>query len=154
MICMSPIAPFGETARGSPPLSIRITAQIQLAGILNLCEASATKAVKGRAVRGLAVPAIEAVSACAEPSNGAPEQKKSEAAQIIAWTNGDRVGALASPVVDNKTVWIGCRRDAMDCRTAAQDPAEMTERPARLWHGVTATDTRDDATITPPLRFD
>jgi hypothetical protein len=79
---------------------MRITAQIQLAGILNLCEASATKAVKGRAVRGLAVPAIEAVSAIAALSSGAPEQKKSEAAQIIACTNGDRADALASIVVD------------------------------------------------------
>jgi hypothetical protein len=154
MICISPIAPFGETARGSPPLSVRITAQIQLAGILNLCEASATKAVNGRAVRGLAVPAIEAVSACAEPSNGAPEQKKSEAAQIIAWTNGERAGAFASPVVGNKTVWIGCRRGAMACGTAAQDPAEITEWPPLLSPGVIEADSRDGGTITPPLRFD
>jgi hypothetical protein len=111
---------------------MRITAQIQLAGILNLCEASATKAVKGRAVRRLAVPAIEAVSACAEPSNGAPKQRKSAAAQITAWTNGDRAGALASPVVDNKTVWIGCRLDAMACGTEAEDPAEITEWPPLL----------------------
>jgi hypothetical protein len=133
---------------------MRITAQIQFAGILNLCDASATKAVKGRAVRGLAVPAIEAVSACAEPSNGAPKQKKSEAAQIIAWTNGDRAGALASPVADNITRWIGCRRDAMVCRTAAQDPAEITEWPALLSPGVIAADSRDGGTITPPLWFD
>ena len=133
---------------------MRITAQIQFAGIMNLCEASATKAVKGRAAGGLAVPAIEAGSAWTEPSNGAPEHKKTHMAHIAKWTDGERAGALPSPVADNKTVWIGCRLDAMDCRTAAQDPAEMTERPARLWHGVTATDTRDDATITPPLRFD
>jgi hypothetical protein len=82
---------------------MRITAQIQFAGIMNLCEASATKAVKGRAAGGLAVPAIEAVSACAEPSNGAPEHKKTHTAQIIACTNGDRAGALASLVIDNKT---------------------------------------------------
>jgi hypothetical protein len=80
MICISPIAPFGETARGSPALSIRITARIQFPGILNLCEASATKAVKGRAARGLAVPAIEAGSARAEHSNSAPKHKKTEAA--------------------------------------------------------------------------
>jgi hypothetical protein len=108
MICISPIAPFGETARGPPPLSIRITARIQLPEILNLCEASATNAVKGRAGGGVAVPAIAAGSAWTEWSNGAPEQKKSEAAQIIAWTNGDRAGALASPVADNTTRWIRC----------------------------------------------
>ncbi len=85
---------------------MRITAQI--AGILNLCEASATKAVKGRAMRGLAVPAIEADSARAEPSNGAAEQKKNEAAQIIVWTNGERAGALSSAVADNTTCLIGC----------------------------------------------
>jgi hypothetical protein len=61
---------------------MRITAQIQLPGILNLCAASATKAVKGRAWGGLAVPTIEAGSARAEPSNGAPEQKKTHKAQI------------------------------------------------------------------------
>jgi hypothetical protein len=133
---------------------MRITAQIQLAGRLNLCEASATKAVKGRAVRGLAVPAIEAVSACAEPSNGAPEQKKSAAAQITAWTNGDRAGALASPVADSPTRRFGSQRDAMVRRTAAQDPAEMTEWPALLSLGVIAADSRDGRTITPPLRFD
>ena len=133
---------------------MRITAQIQFAGILNLCEASATKAVKGRAERGLAVPAIEAGSACAEPSNGAPEHKKTHAAQITKWTNGERAGALASPVADNPTRRIGCRRDAMVRRTAAQDPAEMTEWPALLSLGVIAADSRDGATITPPLRFD
>jgi hypothetical protein len=98
---------------------MRITAQIQLAGILNLCEASATKAVKGRAVRGLAVPAIEGVSACAEPSNGAPEHKKTHRAHIAKWTDGERAGALASPVAGDTTRWIGCRRDAMVRRTAA-----------------------------------
>jgi hypothetical protein len=90
---------------------MRITAQIQLAGILNLCEASATKAVKGRAVRGLAVPAIAAGSARAEPSNGAPEHRKTHAAHITKRKDGERAGALASRVVGNKTVWIGCRRD-------------------------------------------
>jgi hypothetical protein len=154
MICISPIAPLGETARGSPPLSIRITARIQLPGILNLCEASATKAVKGRAERGLAVPGIEAGSARTEPSNGAPEHKKTHMAHSTKWTAGGRAGAFASPVAGNTTRWIGCQGDAMVRRTRAQDPAEMTEWPARLWHGVTATDSRDDATITPPLRFD
>ena len=37
---------------------------------MNLCEASATKAVKGRASRGLAVPAMEG-SAWTEPSKKA-----------------------------------------------------------------------------------
>jgi hypothetical protein len=106
---------------------MRITARIQFAGILNLCEASATKAAKGRAGGGVAVPAIAAGSAWTEPSNGAAEQKKNEAAQIIAWTNGERAGAPSSPVADNTTRLIGCRRDAMARRTAAQDPAEMTE---------------------------
>ena len=105
-------------------------------------------------MRGLAVPAIEAGSAWTEPSNGAPEHKKTHAAQIIAWTNGERAGALASPVADNTTRWIGCRRDAMVRRTAAQDPAEMTEWPALLSPGVIAADSRDGGTITPPLRFD
>ena len=41
MICISPIAPTGEMARGSPPLSMRVTARIQCAGRPNLCEASA-----------------------------------------------------------------------------------------------------------------
>ena len=61
---------------------MRITARIQFAGILNLCEASATKAVKGRAEGGLALPGIEAGLAYAEPSNGAPEHKKTHAAHI------------------------------------------------------------------------
>jgi hypothetical protein len=133
---------------------MRITARIQFAGILNLSEASATKAVKGRASGGLAAPAIEAGSAWTEPSNGAPEHKKTHTAQIIACTNGDRAGTLASPVVDNKTVWIGCRRRAMVRRTAARDPAEMTEWRARLSPAVIAADSRNGGTITRPLRFD
>ena len=113
---------------------MRITAQIQLAGILNLCEASATKAVKGRAVRGLAVPAIEAGSAWTGPSNGAPEHKKTHTAHITKWTDGERAGALASPVADNKPRWIGCRLDATVRGTAVPEPAEMTEWPSLLSH--------------------
>ena len=82
---------------------MRITARIQLPGILNLCEASAIKVVKGRAERGLAVPAIAAGSARAEPSNGPPEHKKTPRAHITKWTDGERAGALASPVADNTT---------------------------------------------------
>jgi hypothetical protein len=153
MICISPIAPFGETARGSPPLSMRITARIQFAGILNLCEASATKAVKGRAEGGLALPGIEAGLAYAEPSNGAPEHKKTHAAHITKSKDGERAGGLASLVANNTTRWIGCRREAMVCRTAAQDPPELREWPALLSPGV-AADSRDGGTITPPLWFD
>src|SRR5579863_6601286 len=143
MICIRPNAPFGGKGRGSPPLSMRITARIQFAGILNLCEASATKAEKGRAKRGLAVPAIAAGSARTEPSNGAPKHKRAHAAQITKLTNGARAGALASPVADSPTRRFGSQRDAMVRRTAAQDPAEMTEWPA-LWSlGVIAADSRD-----------
>ena len=70
---------------------------------------------------------IEAGSARAEPSNGAPEHKKTDTAHSTKWTDGERAGALASLVANNTTRWIGCRREAMVCRTAAQDPAEMTE---------------------------
>jgi hypothetical protein len=133
---------------------MRITARIQFAGILNLCEASATKAEKGRAKRGLAVPAIAAGSARTEPSNGAPKHKRTHAAQITKLTNGERAGALASPVADSPTRRFGSQRDAMVRRTAAQDPAEMTEWPALLSLGVIAADSRDGRTITPPLRFD
>jgi len=108
MICISPIAPFGETARTSPALSIRITARIQFAGMLNRCEASATKAVKGRAERGLAAPVIETGSARAEPLNGAPEHKTTHAAHITKWADGERAGTLAPPLADNPTRWIGC----------------------------------------------
>ena len=125
-----------------------------VAGNIEFREASATKAAKGRARGGIAVPAIAAGSAWTEPSNGAPEQKKSEAAQIIAWTNGERAGVLSSPVADNTTRWIGRRRDAMARRTAAQDPAEMTEWLPLLSPGVIEADSRDGGTITPPLRFD
>ena len=54
MTCISPIAPFGETARASPKLSTRITARIQLSGMLNRCAASVTKTAKGRAAGGQA----------------------------------------------------------------------------------------------------
>ena len=62
---------------------------------------------------------IAAGSAWTEPSNGAPKHKKTHAAQITKLTNGERAGALASPVADNKPHWIGCRLDAMVRRTAA-----------------------------------
>ena len=54
MTCISPIAPFGETARASPKLSTRITARIQLSGMWNRCAASVTKTAKGRTVGGQA----------------------------------------------------------------------------------------------------
>ena len=43
MICMSPMAHLGDSARGSPWLSTRMTARIQGGGIENRREASATK---------------------------------------------------------------------------------------------------------------
>jgi len=54
MTCINPIAPFGETARASPKLSTRITARIQLSGMLNRCAASVTKTAKGRPASGQA----------------------------------------------------------------------------------------------------
>jgi hypothetical protein len=74
--------------------------------------------MKGRTEGGLAVPAIAAGSARTEPSNGAPEHKKTHM-HITKWTDGERAGALASPVAGNTTRWIGCRRDGMVRRTAA-----------------------------------
>jgi hypothetical protein len=100
------------------------------------------------------VPAIEAGSAWTEPSNGAPEHKKTHTAHIAKWTDGERAGALASLVAGNKTVWIGCRRDATVRRTAAQDSADMMEWPALLSPGVIGAHSRDGGTITPPLQFD
>ena len=120
MICISPIAPSGETARGSPPLSIRITARIQLPGILNFCEASATKAVKGWAKGRLAVPAIEAGSARTEPSNGAPEHKKTHMAHITKWTDGERAGAIAPPPADDPKPPIGGRKGVTHWGTTPQ----------------------------------
>jgi hypothetical protein len=52
MTCINPIAPFCEMARGSPKLSTRITARIQLSGMLNRCAASVMKAAKGRRQAG------------------------------------------------------------------------------------------------------
>src|SRR3982074_1937592 len=43
MICIKPMAPLGDRARGSPRLSTRMTARIQDGGIENRREASATK---------------------------------------------------------------------------------------------------------------
>src|SRR5690348_5994508 len=43
MICIRPMAPLGERARGSPRLSTRMTARIQDGGIENRRAASATK---------------------------------------------------------------------------------------------------------------
>jgi hypothetical protein len=54
MTCINPIAPFCETARASPKLSTRITARIQLSGMLNRCAASVTKTAKGREAGGQA----------------------------------------------------------------------------------------------------
>jgi hypothetical protein len=86
---------------------MRITARIQFAGMLNRCEASATKAAKGRAERGLAAPAIEAGSARAEPSNGAPDHNKTHAAHIAKWTDGVCVGTLAPVRADDPRRRIG-----------------------------------------------
>jgi hypothetical protein len=79
---------------------MRITARIQLAGMLNLCEASTTKAEKGRVERGLVVRGTEAGSARAEPPNGAAEHKKSHAAHIAKWNEGERAGPLAPLRID------------------------------------------------------
>src|ERR1700730_326868 len=43
MICIKPMAPLDDRARGSPKLSTRITARIQDGGIENRRDASATK---------------------------------------------------------------------------------------------------------------
>ena len=51
MICIRPIAPFGETARTFPPLSARMTARIHDAEMPNRCEASATYSQKGSTPR-------------------------------------------------------------------------------------------------------
>src|SRR5229473_8434914 len=68
MICISPIAPFGDTAFAWPRLSTRITARIQLSGMPNRCDASAISAAKGSA--GLTV-AIGADCACADAAQTA-----------------------------------------------------------------------------------
>jgi len=47
MICINPMAPCGETAPSSPPLSAVNTALIQGAGTPNRCAASWTKLAKG-----------------------------------------------------------------------------------------------------------
>jgi hypothetical protein len=67
MICMRPIAPFGETAYARAPLSIQITARIQFEGIENLCEASAMNAAKGKGADELVGGVLIAGSALAEP---------------------------------------------------------------------------------------
>lgn len=46
MICIKPIAPFGDIACTSPKLSARITARIHVVGMPKRCEASATNAAK------------------------------------------------------------------------------------------------------------
>src|SRR4029453_7520747 len=43
MICIKPMAPLGDTARGSSRLSTRMTTRIQDGGIENRRDASATK---------------------------------------------------------------------------------------------------------------
>jgi len=80
---------------------MRITARIQFVGMLNRCEASATKTVKGRAERWLAVRAIEDGSARADPSNSGPENKKTHAAHTAKWTDGKPAGALVMSRADN-----------------------------------------------------
>ena len=47
MICIRPIAPLGDTARTSPPLSTCITARIHDAGMPDRSAASVTDAAKG-----------------------------------------------------------------------------------------------------------
>jgi hypothetical protein len=133
---------------------MRMTARIQFAEILNLCEASPTKTVKGSAAGKLAEPVIAAGSARAEPSNGAPELKNIPAAQITKCKDGERAGAVASQVVDRSTRRFGCQRGAMVRITDVQDPAEMTEWSALSSLRVIATDSPDGCTIIPPLRFD
>src|ERR1044072_1423 len=63
MICIRPIAPLGDSARGSPRLSTRMTARIQDGGIENRREASATKSPIRSAAT--AIPSEFGSSACA-----------------------------------------------------------------------------------------
>ena len=101
---------------------MRITARIQFAGILNLCEASATKAVKGRAEGGLALPGIEAGLAYAEPSNGAPEHKKTHAAHITKSKDGERAGG------DSRRSWPITQRAGLaadERRWSAEPPRKI-----------------------------
>src|ERR1700733_14184670 len=48
MICINPMAPLNECARGFAALSICITARIQFSGTLKRIDASVTNAAKGR----------------------------------------------------------------------------------------------------------
>ena len=139
MICMSPIAPTGETARGSPPLSMRITARIQCAGMPNLCDASATNAGKGRAERTAAERAIGADAAWAEPASAGAEYTKTSAAHIARRNEDERAG---------------CARPggATLCASAAQVSAAETACTAPESIGATATVLVDDGTITSPCR--
>lgn len=65
MICINPIAPFGDRARTSPALSTVITARIQCAGMAKRREASSMRFANDPARRALAGCTVDAVSACA-----------------------------------------------------------------------------------------
>src|SRR5271168_491283 len=74
MICISPIAPFGETSRTLPSLSARITARIHDAGTPKRCAASAMYSakrsplgVRGDTAFGDAVSAFATVASIATP---------------------------------------------------------------------------------------
>jgi hypothetical protein len=65
MICINPIAPFGDLARTSPALSTVITARIQCTGTAKRREASSIRFANDPAGRALAGCPADALSACA-----------------------------------------------------------------------------------------
>jgi len=79
MICISPMAPFAETACASPPLLTRITARNQETGTSNRAAASVTNGSNGSAVwTPFATAAGHAPSACSADAGA------SSVARIVA----------------------------------------------------------------------
>lgn len=61
MICINPIAPFGDLARTSPALSTVMTARIQCAGTPKRREASSIRFANDREDRALAECPVDAL---------------------------------------------------------------------------------------------
>jgi hypothetical protein len=100
MICISPIAPFRDSARTSPALSTRITDRIQGSGTAKRLDASVIRAAKGSTGRPFARCAAD--DACAAHTASLTSIDDTKIATMYAIAPRDRKPAIVLATVQGE----------------------------------------------------
>jgi hypothetical protein len=125
MICINPMAPFCDRARGFPSLSTCITARIQCSGTAKRLDASVTNAAKGLGGEAAAFRAFSAAgSACAAPLSSIDD---TNITTMHTKVPRDRKAAIVLPTV---------KAEAVTRRTDDSSGAPMSVTAARSAAGT------------------